>query len=262
MPWYTGIVGIHRDIAADTRSPVHVVAGPGTGKTTAMMRRIARMLEDGVQGNRILAVTFTRTAARDLAGQLQQLGTAGADAVRACTLHSLCFSALIADAVFQATGRVARPLLSFEIDQLVNDLKATFGGKRGKRQLIEAYEAAWARLQHETAGVPKTQEDIKFETALIDWLRYHRAMLIGELVPITLRFLQDNPTLAVPPYYEAVLVDEYQDLNKADQTLVELLAIRGTLTVVGDDNQSIYSFRYANPEGIRTFPSLHAGTAE
>jgi superfamily I DNA/RNA helicase len=55
-------------------------------------------------------------------------------------------------------------------------------------------------------------------------------------------------------------VDEYQDLNKADQTLIDKLAESSTLTVIGDDSQSIYGFRYANPEGIRTFPNTHPGT--
>jgi DNA helicase II / ATP-dependent DNA helicase PcrA len=262
MAWNDGIDGIHVTIAADERSPLHVLAGPGTGKTTAMMRRIARLLESGARPEKVLAVTFTRTAARDLEQQLGSLKTPGAEKVGASTLHSLSFKVLVAEAVFQATGRRARPLLSHEIKQLVNDLKSGFGGKREVERLLEAYEAAWARFQAEEAGHPKTPEDEKFEIALLVWLRYHGAILIGELVPITLRFLLDNPQADVLPKYEHVLVDEYQDLNKADQTLVEALAVHGTLTVIGDDNQSIYSFRHANPEGIRTFPATHKATVE
>jgi superfamily I DNA/RNA helicase len=86
-------------------------------------------------------------------------------------------------------------------------------------------------------------------------------MLIGELIPIALRFLQANPHARVLPAYKAVLVDEFQDLNKADQALVDVLATNANLTVVGDDNQSIYRFRHANPEGIRVFPAEHAGTS-
>lgn len=66
MAWNDGIGGVHAEIAAELRSPVHVLAGPGTGKTTAMMRRVARLLEAGANPKGILAVTFTRTAARDL----------------------------------------------------------------------------------------------------------------------------------------------------------------------------------------------------
>jgi DNA helicase-2/ATP-dependent DNA helicase PcrA len=260
MPWDQELEGIYRNIAEETRTPVHVMGGPGTGKTFAMMRRIARLLENGVEPQRILAVTFTRTAARDLSEQLARLGVPGAEEVRAITLHSLCFSGLAREEVFEVTGRIARPLVSYEISQMVNDLARICGGKREAKELLEAYEAGWARMQHDVAGQPQTQQEIDFQASLLNWLRYHRAMLIGELVPLSLAFLRGNPTIHIFPAFDHVLVDEYQDLNKADQTLIHALAQRGSLTVVGDDNQSIYSFRYANPEGIRLFPQENPGT--
>jgi superfamily I DNA/RNA helicase len=85
-------------------------------------------------------------------------------------------------------------------------------------------------------------------------------MLIGEIIPLTLTYARANPGLSVLPALAHVLVDEYQDLNKADQALVRTLAGTGSLLVIGDDNQSIYSFRHANPEGVRTFPTEVAGT--
>jgi superfamily I DNA/RNA helicase len=85
-------------------------------------------------------------------------------------------------------------------------------------------------------------------------------MLIGELIPLTLTYSRSNPGLSVLPVLKHVLVDEYQDLNRADQALVRMLAGTGSLLVIGDDNQSIYSFRHANPEGVRTFPAEVAGT--
>ena len=260
MPWDQELEGIHRNIAEETRTPVHVMGGPGTGKTFAMMRRIARLLENGVGPQRILAVTFTRTAARDLSEQLARLGVPGAEEVRATTLHSLCFSGLAREEVFEVTGRIARPLVSYEISQMVNDLARICGGKRVAKEFLESYEAAWARMQHDVVGQPQTQQETDFQASLLDWLRYHRAMLIGELVPLSLAFLRGNPTIHIFPAFDHVLVDEYQDLNKADQTLISALAQRGSLTVIGDDNQSIYSFRYANPEGIRLFPQENPGT--
>jgi superfamily I DNA/RNA helicase len=257
MPWDDDLNGVYLEIAGDPSSPLHVLAGPGTGKTFAMMRRVARLLESGTRPAKILTVTFTRTAARDLTEQLNRLGVEGAERVRASTLHSLCYSILRQQAVFEATGRVARPLLSHELEQLINDLAGRFGGKRRVKELIEAYEAGWARLQRDVAGVAGDQEDQEFEAALIDWLRYHRSVLIGELVPLTLSHVHQNPASEVLPQFDHVLVDEYQDLNQADQALVVELARSGTITVIGDDNQSIYGFRYANPEGIRTFPEEH-----
>jgi superfamily I DNA/RNA helicase len=83
-------------------------------------------------------------------------------------------------------------------------------------------------------------------------------MLVGELVPLTLDFVRKNPALQILPIFDHVLVDEYQDLNRADQALILELAAKGHLLVVGDDNQSIYSFRCANPEGIRLFAEEHS----
>jgi DNA helicase II / ATP-dependent DNA helicase PcrA len=258
--WDKDLTGIHKSVAADAAKIVHVLAGPGTGKTFAMIRRVARLLEEGAVPEQILAISFTRTAARDLREQLTKLGTPGAENVRASTLHSFCFSILGTQQAFAFTKRSPRPLLSFEIDCLEADLASLFQGKRKIRKLLAAYEAAWARLQHEQAGHAKSAIDQGFENKLLSWLRFYEAMLIGELVPLTLDFLKSNPALASAPPLSHVLVDEYQDLNKSDQSLIKLLARPASLLVIGDDNQSLYSFRYANPEGIRSFPTEVAGT--
>src|SRR6266852_3840229 len=138
MPWDTCLQGPHLNIASYAGTPLRVVAGPGTGKTFALMRRVARLLEQGVQPNHILAVTFTRTAANDLVDKLAQLGVVGADLVAAKTLHSLSFGLLSRTAVFQALGRNARPLMDYERNTLVCDLQDQFGGKRVVDRLIEA----------------------------------------------------------------------------------------------------------------------------
>jgi ATP-dependent DNA helicase UvrD/PcrA len=260
MPtWNDNLTGVHLEIAAETGTPIHVLAGPGTGKTFAMMRRVARLLEEGVDPKAILTLSFTRTAATDLESQLAKLGTTGASKVRASTLHSLCFSLLSQAAVFPHTNRVARPLLSYEVRFLELDLDK-FGGLKAVRELLEAYEAAWARLQTDIPGGPSSQIDVAFHAAVLQWLTYHRSMLIGELVPLTIRFASQNPASTLLPSFEHVLVDEFQDLNKAEQALIEKLATGASLTVIGDDCQSIYRFRYAHPEGIRAFPKTHPGT--
>jgi superfamily I DNA/RNA helicase len=251
---------VHYEIAATSATPIHVLAGPGTGKTFAMMRRVARLLEEQVSPADLLAVSFTRTAARDLNEQLNRLSVPGATMVHAGTLHSLCFSFLARSSVFDITHRVPRPLLGYEEEFLIIDLAAEYGGKRNVRRLISAYEAAWARLQTDDPGGPASDIDVAFHGNVLDWLRYHKSILIGELVPLTLRFIRQNPAFAEMPTYAHVLVDEYQDLNRAEQQLIDALAGDQSYLVIGDDCQSIYSFRHANPEGIREFPQTHANT--
>ena len=115
MSWDTDLTGIYRDIAASDSRRIRVMAGPGTGKTFAMKRRIARLLEvDHVPPNRILAVTFTRTAAADLKHELHQLGIPGCQNIRAGTLHAYCFHLLLRNEVFGFLNRVPRGLVSFD----------------------------------------------------------------------------------------------------------------------------------------------------
>jgi DNA helicase II / ATP-dependent DNA helicase PcrA len=260
MAWDTGLNGVHLAIAAYPGTPLRVVAGPGTGKTFALMRRVARLLEADVPPDQILAVTFTRTAANDLVEKLAALGVAGAENVAAKTLHSLSFGMLSRAAVLHALGRVSRPLLDCELDTLVCDLQGQFGGKREVKRLIKAFEAYWARLQHHQPGFPTDPNEHAFNRALHEWLIFHEAMLIGEVVPVALDFVRQNPAHPDVPSYQYIVVDEYQDLNRADQSLIDALAGNASVTVVGDEDQSIYGFRFANPEGIAQYPQTHANT--
>lgn len=259
--WDDDLAGPARNIAKLDHTPIRVLAGPGTGKTFALMRRIARLLQGGAAASRVLVCTFTRTAAKDLEGELARLGVEGADAVRAGTLHAFCFGLLGREEVLEATGRVPRPLLAFEERFLLKDLNGTgFGDLRARRHRLQAFNAAWARLQFETPGSAIDPVDQAFQMQLSDWLRFHEAMLIGELVPECLRYLRDNPASPHRGVFQHVLVDEYQDLNRAEQVLLDVLAEAGHLIVVGDEDQSIYSFKLAHPEGIATFDQSHSGT--
>ena len=261
MPWNSGLQGTPLNIASYPGTPLRVLAGPGTGKTFSLMRRVARLLEqEGVPPNRILAVTFTRTAANDLVEQLAALGVPGANQVAAKTLHSVSFGLLSRGAVLQALGRTPRPLMEYELKTLVSDLQDQFGGKKAVKKLIEAFDAYWARLQHQQPGFPNNPAEQLFSDSLHDWLIFHQAMLIGEVVPLALDFVTQNPAHPEIPRFDQVLVDEYQDLNRADQELIDGLAGTSSVTVVGDEDQSIYSFRYAHPEGIVEYPLTHPQT--
>src|SRR3989442_9531713 len=82
-------------------------------------------------------------------------------------------------------------------------------------------------------------------------------MLIGDLVPTALHYLRNNPASLVLAAYDHVIVDEYQDLNRAEQELLDVLGRNKCLSIVGDVDQSIYQFRYAHPEGIVDFSNRH-----
>ncbi|HZL82229.1 MAG TPA: ATP-dependent helicase [Candidatus Deferrimicrobium sp.] len=270
MSWNEDLEGTALEIAATDDSPLCVMAGPGTGKSFALKRRVARLLEEGQEPERILVVTFTRTAAAGLKQDLRELGVDRCDQVRVSTLHSFCFSLLSRHEVFDTMGRFPRPVVTFRksavqqfegramLDDIV--LAGDFGSKRDCSRRVQAFEAAWARLQSDSPGWPQDVTDQQFQDALISWLKFHRAMLVGELVPEALRFLRSNPSSDALGAFDHVIVDEYQDLNKAEQQLLELLASQGSMAVAGDADQSIYSFRYANPQGIDSYTQQHPHT--
>jgi DNA helicase-2/ATP-dependent DNA helicase PcrA len=263
MPWNDGLQGQALQIAATPNSPLCVVAGPGTGKTFALMRRLTRLLEvDKANPERILACTFTRTAAEDITRAISKLGVSGAEDILTQTVHGFCFSMLSAQDVLEATGRVPRPLLRYEERFLLQDLcKSGLGGVRDCGKKLLAFSAAWARLQQDQPGWPHDAADQAYQAALLAWLRFHEAILIGELIPEGIKYLRNNPQSPYRSMFDHLLVDEYQDLNRAEQHLVDLLA-NGNLVVVGDEDQSIYSFKHAHPEGIVEFPGTHPNTEE
>lgn len=245
------------NLAIEQAQRICVVAGPGTGKSFGLRRRVARLLEEGVSPRRILAVTFTRTAAQDLCKEIQEIEVVGADKVVAKTLHSFCFQLLQKNNIIQQTGRFPRPLIEHEKKPMLYDLCGDYGDLRAREKRLRAFEAAWARLQSEDPGYPKEESDRQFGNEIQQWLIQHNAMLYGEMIIEAYHYLRDNPQCPERHMFNHILVDEYQDLNKAEQAVVELLATNCNLVVVGDDDQSIYSFKYAHPDGIREFPTNH-----
>ena len=258
MSWNEDLEPPYLNVAAYRGSLLRVLAGPGTGKTFAIMRRVSRLLEEGENPKDILLVTFTRMAAKELVRKVSKLGVEGGGDVIATTLHSFSFSMLQKEQVIEATDRTPRPLLNhrskYEMEPLLHDLKYQgLGGIRDLRRNIRAYESAWAKLQRDEPGWVQTDQEKEFEHKLISWLKFHRCMLIGELIPIALQYLRYNPASPYRMKFKHVIVDEYQDLNKVEQVLIDRLAEDSNLSIAGDDDQSIYGFKYAHPDGIVTF---------
>jgi len=255
VAWDDDLDGPHLRIAASGAARVGVLAGPGTGKTKyGLMRRVARLLTEGVPGDRVLLISFTRVAAADLRDKVAELEVVGAEEVRATTLHAYCLRLLQRDSILALSGRNPRILLDHEKDLMLRDIGGGFGTIHDRRKLLEALLAGWARLATEHPGVALEDEDRSFERKVIRWLNIHRAMLIGEVVPIARRYLSTNPAAEELDAFDHLVIDEYQDLNALEQDLLEVLATNAeSLCVAGDDDQSIYSVRYANPLGIRNF---------
>lgn len=257
MKWDENLKEPHLSIAGSHAERIGVLAGPGTGKTSyGLMRRVARLLSEGVRGGRILLLSFTRTAAHDLTSKLAELDVEGAEAVKASTLHGYCFGLLQRESVLAVTRRTTRMLLPHEADLMLRDIEGDFGDLKERRAKLEAFQAGWLRRVSDHPSGTALPEERLFETQVISWLKHHKAMLIGEVVPIAYNYLHNNPEAPDLDAFDHVIVDEYQDLNALEQHLLDLLVSRnGNLCVAGDDDQSIYGFRHANRTGILDYQS-------
>ncbi len=256
---------------AAIEGPVLVLAGAGTGKTRVITYRIAAMLAKGIPGENILGLTFTNKAAREMRERLAAL--VGADRAKAVTLgtfHAFCVKLLrreigklgylpnftIADEsdqqglLKQAAAAQGLNREGFPLDQaaaMISNWKNKLLTARDARDAAEYdFEIAVGTLYGEYQSMLEMQNMVDFDDML---LLVHR--LFTEF-PEVLEHYRDR--------YRYLLVDEYQDTNDAQFTLVKMLAgDRRNLCVVGDDDQSIYSWRGANIENILDFPQHFPG---
>jgi len=186
----------------------------------------------------------------------------GCNELEGRTLHSLAFKVLMGAHALAATGRTARPLNDFEVEPMIADISGQHGGKRNVKKRIKAFEAAWARLQSDEPGYAQSIADAALQNDLIEWLRFHGSMLIGEGIPLVYHYLKNNPAAPIHDEFSHILVDEFQDLNKAEQGVLQLLGANAEACIVGDDDQSIYSFKHAHPDGIRQWLEINAGATD
>jgi hypothetical protein len=139
----------------------------------------------GLSACRDVGSDVRQTAAVDILQKLQASGDERARDIPSKTLHSYCFSVLTGQAFIRASGRKARLLLEFERDYLLKDLEGSFPPNlTDRRDLLQAFVAAWARLQTDEPGQPVEGLDQTFQDAVLASLRWHQAMLIGEVVPL------------------------------------------------------------------------------
>jgi superfamily I DNA/RNA helicase len=236
---------------------VRCLAGPGTGKTWAIKNKVKKLLlEDNFEGSQIFAVTFTRLAASQLKKELNEIEIPGADSIVASTLHSHALRILSHEQAIENLGRYPQICFGYELKPFYADLSLEFNNKvTPVKELLTEFETMWAQHQDEIPRQALQADEIKFEREYQDWMRFHKSMTVGELIPLAVTFLKQNPVNDAVTAFEHIIVDEYQDLNKADQTLIELIGENANISVVGDDDQSIYSFRHAEPEGIRNWIS-------
>jgi DNA helicase II / ATP-dependent DNA helicase PcrA len=262
---FAGLNPEQRAAVEATRGCVCILAGAGTGKTTTITRRIAWQVESGAFApGEIVAVTFTDKAAGELRTRLGALGVEG---VRASTFHSAALALLRRFAGDPGRILSTKALL---LRQIANRLPAPYKFRPAGDLATEIEWAKNRRLTPQTyiAGLGEHEPPIPADLAYRVFREYERrkeesgALDFEDLLERTIRVLEADGDARelVRERWRAFTVDEYQDVNLLQQTLLDLwLGDRDELCAVGDDYQSIYGFTGASAKWLlalpRRFPS-------
>jgi DNA helicase-2/ATP-dependent DNA helicase PcrA len=261
---FAGLNAEQRAAVEATRGPVCILAGAGTGKTTTITRRIAWQVASGAfAAGELVAVTFTDKAAGELRSRLAALGVEG---VRASTFHSAALALLR-----RFTGDPGRILATkaLLLRQIGNGLPRPY---RFRPAADLATEVEWAKNRRLTpatylGGLGAHEPPLPADLAHRVFREYEKRKAAAgtldfeDLLGRTIGLLEDDAEARelVRERWRAFTVDEYQDVNLLQQSLLDLwLGTRDDLCVVGDDYQSIYGFTGASAEWLLGLPARFA----
>jgi DNA helicase-2/ATP-dependent DNA helicase PcrA len=262
-PLLAGLNEQQREAVLASEGPVLVLAGAGSGKTRVITHRIAHLvLERGVPADRILAVTFTNKAAGEMKARVEALLGAGNLQSWVSTFHSLCVRILRRDA--PAAGLPRDFLIYDEDDQLALvrealralDLSEKLNPPRRLLSRISARKNSGREASDAEPDSLAAATLAKVEERYRLALEAAHALDFDDLLLRCLALLRDDASVreAYRRRFQYLLVDEYQDTNRVQYELIRQLAgERGNVTVVGDEDQSIYSWRGAEIQNILDF---------
>ena len=259
------------DVVMAGEGPMLVIAGAGSGKTRALTYRVSRLIEDGVDPSEILLLTFTNKAAKEMLSRVEQLVTIDTRRIWGGTFHSIG-NRLLRQHADTIGYRSSFTILDAEdakemMESAISSLGIATLEKRFPKGdvLIDIYSylintrtplELHLENNYPHFGVYR-DEMINVFRRYKERKREANAMDFDDLLVNWKLLLDDHPNVAaaLQRRYRYILVDEYQDTNKLQAEVVDKMAeVRRNVMVVGDDAQSIYSFRGASFENIITFP--------
>lgn len=265
------------EVVVAGEGPMLVIAGAGSGKTRALTYRVSRLIEDGVDPNDLLLVTFTNKSSREMLSRVEELVTTDTRRIWGGTFHSIGNRLLrrYADAIgYRSNFSIldsedAKEMMEAAVSSLgiktlekrfpkgdiLLDIYSFLINTRTPLELhLEQNYPHFAGYAAEIVQVFRRYKDRKRDSNVMDFddLLVFWKVLLDE---------HEDISAALKRRFRHILVDEYQDTNKLQADIIDAMASeRRNLMVVGDDAQSIYSFRGASFENIRTFPLRFAET--
>lgn len=275
-PWLNGLNDQQRAAVLHEGGPLLVIAGAGSGKTRTLASRVARLIEDGVPPDRILLLTFTRRAAAEMlrrAGSLVDHSATGR--VWGGTFHSIANRLLRRNAPAVGLDDGFTVLDQGDVAGLFGLLRAELGFAEAKtrfprKETIAAVYSRAVNAQEKLTQVlderfpwcrdhaDELKELFRQYTAR---KRRHNVVDFDDLLLYWRALLESPAAGSIQQLFDHVLVDEYQDTNRIQADILRTLSRpSGNVTVVGDDAQSIYSFRAATVENMTEFPQIFPST--
>lgn len=250
-----------------TGGPCLIIAGAGTGKTKTLTCKVAKLIADGISPSRILAVTFTNKAAQEMRERIEALVPGNSSRVWIHTFHSFAVRILRHNA---ATLKLNKDFVIYdetEQKKIITLALEEMGVKEAKKE-VNYYVSTISRAKDDMLDPESffvhahaSNNPRRIQAAEV-YKRYQRkltaagALDFGDLLMKVVELFKTNPDVLAyyQDFFKYVLVDEYQDTNHTQYTLTKALAAKHrNLCVVGDPDQSIYSWRGANIRNIMEF---------
>jgi len=258
--------------ARDSAPQVRLVAGPGTGKSYTIEKRVADLLTNGATPGNIYVISFTRATCAELTKRIRDFCSTlpcanAATQVRVSTMHSLALRILRRANLL--TSYPSTPIMLDDWEQ-TNVYDREFADSLGctpsrAAEIRLAHDAQWQTLNPQYVNQAQiTHAEVQgFNAFHSARTNLYCCVLPGEVIYKCVDALQQGALQPNQlPQIDHLIVDEFQDLNACDQEFVRLLSANNTvLFVAGDDDQSIYSFRHANPDGIVQFQTAYPASA-
>lgn len=262
MPWLEELNPEQRQAVECTQGPLLVLSGAGTGKTKVLTTRLAYILSNMLaQPWNCLVVTFTNRAANEMKDRVQNLIGDTVNSVWLGTFHRICVKILRAHA--ELVGLKPNFTILGEDDQkrLIKQILEA-EGRDDKKYPPQSFVDSISRLKDKGITVDKAVSEFRSSILLTVYQKYQTRLLelncvdFGDILLDTLILLQSNPEVAdiYLDKFKYIMVDEYQDTNVTQYLLLRLLSQKHrNICCVGDDDQSIYSWRGAEIENILRF---------
>jgi len=263
-----------RRVVMEMKGPLLVIAGAGSGKTRTLTFRVARLIESGVRPERILLATFTNKASRSMLSRVNQLLAQETERLWGGTFHHIAHRILRANSLLLGYDRNFTIMDSEDARQLMNacisDAAIDPGEDKFPRgEILRDIASLAANTESSCEQVIFSRYPFLFhqmEAIQFVLAAYHQRkktlnlMDFDDLLLNCRKLLAEHPAVlqAYAGRFEHILVDEYQDTNIIQADMMDLLAsVHRNLMVVGDDSQSIYSFRGAHFANIMKFPQKY-----